>query len=140
MIATVSAVTEADAFLAANPDIEAVQLVLTDANGVGRGKNIAREELGALFTQGRNVAGSILGLDVTGEDVEDTGLVWAVGDADQCCRPVPGSLGTRTVAEQAHGPRSSARCMNSMVVPRGPTRATCSPGSCSAVSRPASRR
>jgi glutamine synthetase len=93
MIATVSAVTEADAFLAANPDIEAVQLVLTDANGVGRGKNIAREELGALFTQGRNVAGSILGLDVTGEDVEDTGLVWAVGDADQCCRPVPGSLG-----------------------------------------------
>ena len=37
--------TEAEVFLAANPDIEAVQLVLTDANGVGRGKNVAREEL-----------------------------------------------------------------------------------------------
>ena len=83
---------EAAAFLAANPDVEAVQLVLTDANGVGRGKNIAREELAALYAQGRNVAGSILGLDITGEDVEDTGLVWAVGDADQCCRPVAGTL------------------------------------------------
>jgi glutamine synthetase len=83
---------EARAFLEANPDVEAVQLVLTDANGVGRGKNIAREELESLYSSGRNVAGSILGLDITGEDVEETGLVWEVGDADQTCRPVPGSL------------------------------------------------
>ncbi|HET9693973.1 MAG TPA: hypothetical protein VFP48_06290, partial [Steroidobacteraceae bacterium] len=83
---------EAAAFLAAHRDVEAVQLVITDASGVGRGKNIAREELAALYAQGRNVAGSILGLDVTGEDVEGTGLVWDVGDADQCCRPVAGSL------------------------------------------------
>jgi len=79
-------------FLARNPDVEAVQLVITDLNGVGRGKNIAREELDALYGSGRNVAGSILGLDVTGEDVEATGLVWSVGDADQCCRPVAGTL------------------------------------------------
>jgi glutamine synthetase len=83
---------EPRAFLDRNPDIEAVQLVITDANGVGRGKNIAREEVEPLYRGGRNVAGSILGLDVTGEDVEETGLVWAVGDADQTCRPVPGSL------------------------------------------------
>jgi glutamine synthetase len=83
---------EAAAFLEANPDIEAVQLVITDACGVGRGKNVAREELTALYGSGRNVAGSILGLDVTGEDVDATGLVWDVGDADQCCRPVAGSL------------------------------------------------
>jgi glutamine synthetase len=88
----VGTAAEAQAFLDANPDIEAVQLVITDACGVGRGKNVAREELAALYHSGRNVAGSILGLDVTGEDVEDTGLVWAVGDADQCCRPVAGSL------------------------------------------------
>jgi glutamine synthetase len=87
---------EARAFLERNPDVEAVQLVITDANGVGRGKNIAREELDALYGSGRNVAGSILGLDVTGEDVEETGLVWSVGDADQCCRPVAGSLARAT--------------------------------------------
>jgi glutamine synthetase len=85
-------VDEARAFLDAHPDVEAVQLVLTDASGVGRGKNIAREELETLYASGRNVAGSILGLDVTGEDVEGTGLVFEVGDADQCCRPVAGSL------------------------------------------------
>ena len=84
--------TEAETFLAANPDIEAVQLVLTDANGVGRGKNVASEELATLFADGRNVAGSILGLDMTGADVDATGLVWSAGDADQCCRPVAGSL------------------------------------------------
>ncbi|NJD33188.1 MAG: glutamine synthetase [Gammaproteobacteria bacterium] len=83
---------EARAFLDRNPDIEAVQLVITDANGVGRGKNIAREEVESFYRSGRNVAGSILGLDITGEDVEETGLVWSVGDADQTCRPVPGSL------------------------------------------------
>jgi glutamine synthetase len=83
---------EANAFLAAHPDIEAIQLAITDACGVARGKNIAREELASLYAHGRNVAGSILGLDITGEDVEGTGLVWAVGDADQCCRPVPGTL------------------------------------------------
>jgi len=38
------------------------------------------------------VAGSILGLDITGEDVEATGLVWSSGDADLLCRPVAGTL------------------------------------------------
>jgi glutamine synthetase len=90
--AGIPAPEEARTFLERHPDIEAVQLVITDLNGVGRGKNIAREELDALYGNGRNVAGSILGLDVTGEDVEETGLVWSVGDADQCCRPVAGTL------------------------------------------------
>jgi glutamine synthetase len=83
-------------YLARHPDVEAVQLVITDANGVARGKNIAREELAALYGHGRNVAGSILGLDVTGEDVEESGLVWSVGDADQLCRPVAGTLAPAT--------------------------------------------
>ena len=64
---------EARAFLESNPDIETVQLVITDANGVGRGKNIAREEVEALYRSGRSVAGSILGLDITGAtDVSDS--------------------------------------------------------------------
>jgi glutamine synthetase len=84
--------SEAERFLAANPDIQAVQLVLTDPSGVARGKNIRRHELERLYRHGRPVAGSILGLDITGEDVEATGLVWEVGDADRICRPVPGTL------------------------------------------------
>jgi glutamine synthetase len=85
-------VAEALGFLAQHPQLEAVQILITDLGGVARGKSIAREELETLYRSGRNVAGSILGLDLRGEDVEETGLVWSVGDADQQCWPVPGTL------------------------------------------------
>lgn len=88
--------TEALAFLQAHPEVEAIELLITDPGGVARGKLIAREELEALYSGGRCVAGSILGLDVTGEDVEGTGLVWSVGDADRLCKPVPGTLARAT--------------------------------------------
>ena len=83
---------ELDAFLAANPDIEAVQIMITDPSGVLRGKSVRREELGRIYDSGRQVAGSILGLDITGEDVDATGLVWDTGDADMCARPIAGTL------------------------------------------------
>ncbi|HXC60695.1 MAG TPA: glutamine synthetase family protein [Steroidobacteraceae bacterium] len=84
--------TELQEFLARHPAVDAVQLLLTDPSGVTRGKTLRRHELEALYAHGRNVAGSILGLDVTGADVEATGLVWEAGDADKVCRPVPGTL------------------------------------------------
>ncbi len=84
--------SEAKAFLDAHPDIEAVDLVLTDANGIGRGKIVRRHELIAVYENGRNLPSSILGLDVCGEDVHETGLVWERGDGDQKAWPVPGTL------------------------------------------------
>jgi glutamine synthetase len=84
--------TELDAFLAAHPAIQAVQIMITDPSGVLRGKSVRREELPKLFDSGRPVAGSILGLDITGADVDATGLVWDTGDADMTARPVAGSL------------------------------------------------
>ncbi len=80
----VAARAELDAFLAAHPGIGAVQIMITDPSGVLRGKAVRREELERIFDSGRQVAGSILGLDITGEDVDDTGLVWDTGDADMC--------------------------------------------------------
>jgi glutamine synthetase len=82
-------------FLAANPDVDTVQIMMTDPSGVLRGKAVRRIELERIFDSGRQVAGSILGLDITGEDVDGTGLVWDTGDADMCARPVSGTL-TRT--------------------------------------------
>lgn len=92
MSATGARVEEAREFLARHPDIEAIDIVLVDANGIGRGKMIRRHELESLYTGGRHLPISILGLDVTGEDVEDTGLVWSVGDADRIAWPLPGTL------------------------------------------------
>ncbi|MBM4191458.1 MAG: glutamine synthetase [Gammaproteobacteria bacterium] len=79
-------------FLAQQPDIEAVQLYITDSSGVARGKTASVGELERLYLHGRPVAGSILGLDITGTDVDETGLVWDTGDADLICRPVAGTL------------------------------------------------
>ena len=83
---------ELQRFRAEHPDIDAVQVFITDASGVPRGKSVRASELEAIYRDGRRVTGSILGLDITGEDVDATGLVWEAGDADGICRPVPGTL------------------------------------------------
>lgn len=85
---------ELQRFLAQYPDCEAVQLFITDPCGVPRGKTASVNELERLYANGRPVAGSILGLDITGTDVDATGLVWDTGDADLLCRPVAGTLAT----------------------------------------------
>ena len=85
-------VQEAQAFLAANPDIEMVELFILDANGVPRGKLLHREELLAVYEAGRPLPSTILGLTLHGEDVEDSGLVWEVGDIDCRAYPLAGSL------------------------------------------------
>ena len=87
-----SSVAEAEAFLAAHPEIEAIDLVLHDANGIGRGKIIRRHELLGFYKSGRHLPISILGLDICGEDVHETGLIWDQGDGDLRAWPVPGSL------------------------------------------------
>jgi glutamine synthetase len=85
-------VSEAEAFLAAHPEIEAVDIVLHDSNGIGRGKIIRRHELLSLYKSGRHMPISILGLDICGEDVHETGLIWDQGDGDLRAWPVPGTL------------------------------------------------
>ncbi|MGO4833395.1 glutamine synthetase, partial [Rhizobiaceae sp. 2RAB30] len=87
-----STIDEASAFLDAHPEIEAFDIVLTDANGVGRGKIIRRHELEGLYKHGRHLPISILGLDITGEDVHETGLIWDSGDGDLRAWPIPGTL------------------------------------------------
>ena len=87
-----ASVEEARAFLAAHPEIEAIDIVLHDSNGIGRGKIIRRHELEALYASGRHMPISILGLDVCGEDVHETGLIWDQGDGDLRAWPIPGTL------------------------------------------------
>lgn len=83
---------EAEAFLAAHPQVVGIDVFLIDANGIARGKTIRRHELLGLYRDGRHLPGSILGLDLLGEDVEETGLVWSDGDADRRAWPIPGAL------------------------------------------------
>lgn len=83
---------EAARFLAANPDIEVVELLLPDSNGVFRGKWVPVGHLPGLFRGGLGLAKSVFALDAWGNDVVATGLYHETGDRDGICRPVPGSL------------------------------------------------
>ena len=47
--------SEALAFLAAYPEVEGIDVVLTDSQGIGRGKIIRRHELEPLFASGRGM-------------------------------------------------------------------------------------
>ena len=83
---------EARDFLAAHPEVRSIELMLIDANGVPRGKLLHRDELLAIYEEGRPLPSSILALTLQGEDVEATGLVWEVADIDCWTYPLPGSL------------------------------------------------
>ena len=79
-------------FLAAHPQVRFVEVFFTSMTGVPRGKRLRVHELQAVYDYGRFLPGSILVVDTTGTDCEDTGLVWEDGDADRRGRPVPGTL------------------------------------------------
>lgn len=79
-------------FLREHPDLQTVEILLPDMNGVPRGKRVARESLDDVIARGLSFPGSVFALDVTGATVDGTGLLWSVGDADHLCRLVEGSL------------------------------------------------
>ena len=83
---------EARRFLAAHPDVQFFEVIFTALSGVARGKRLRRHELMAVYEYGRFLPGSILVCDITGQDCEDTGLVWGDGDADRLAKPAPGTL------------------------------------------------
>ncbi|MCK1788041.1 glutamine synthetase family protein, partial [Pseudomonas sp. TNT11] len=83
---------EAHSFLEQNPDIEMFELFILDNNGVPRGKLLHRDELLAVYESGRPLPSTILGLTIHGDDVENSGLVWEVGDIDCRAYPISGSL------------------------------------------------
>jgi glutamine synthetase len=79
-------------FLKSHPDVESVEYLVTDTNGVLRGKWAPPQSLAKAATTGINMPLSVFGLDVWGREVRDTGLHIESGDRDGFCRLVPGSL------------------------------------------------
>ncbi len=90
----ISAEHEAEyrAFVAKHPDIEAVEFLMVDPNGVMRGKWAPGDALKKAFQEGVNFPMSLHGLDVWGREVVETGLHIETGDKDGYCRATRGSL------------------------------------------------
>jgi len=77
-------------FLNAYPDITMVEALITDCNGIARGKWLPVQKLDTIEKQGLKLPKSALGLDVWGRDVP--ALAHANGDIDGYCHLVEGSL------------------------------------------------
>jgi glutamine synthetase len=84
--------SEAEAFFAAHPHIDSIEMIYTDFGGVPRGKRLRQHEVLAVYESGRMFPGSITVVDITGQDTVETGLVWEDGDADRSMKPIPGTL------------------------------------------------
>lgn len=83
---------EASVFLETHPDVQFVDLLIADMNGVVRGKRIERSSLAKVYEKGINLPASLFALDINGSTVESTGLGLDIGDADRVCLPIPGTL------------------------------------------------
>ena len=98
-----SYILEAQNFLKNNPDIKSFDIVMHDCNGIGRGKIIRRNELIKIYKSGRQFPLSLMGMDITGEDVPETGLIFNQGDGDIKAWPIPSSLKTIYKSKPARG-------------------------------------
>jgi glutamine synthetase len=79
-------------FIAKNPDLEAVEFLIVDPNGVVRGKWGPADSLKKAFQEGVAFPMSLHGLDVWGREVLETGLHIEDGDRDGFNRATRGSL------------------------------------------------
>lgn len=84
---------EAERFLEQYPEVAAIDVVLVDAHGIGRGKIIRRHELIGLFRDGRGMPDTLFAQDVAGDDVAAALPLFAAGGGDCKCFPVAGTLG-----------------------------------------------
>lgn len=81
-----------DQFLASNPDIERVELLFPDMNGIFRGKWIPPESASKLTEGTVRLPVSTYALDIWGRDVEAAGLAKVTGDPDGIGIPIVETL------------------------------------------------
>ena len=83
---------EAQDFLAQYPHIQAIDLLVSDINGIARGKRIEKCNLTKVFQDGVNLPASVFSMNILGETIEECGLGLRVGEPDLFCKPVANSL------------------------------------------------
>tara|TARA_B100000470_G_scaffold146773_1_gene114069 strand:+ start:2936 stop:4294 length:1359 start_codon:yes stop_codon:yes gene_type:complete len=98
----------AEKFLDENPDLEKVEFIYVDFNGIPRGKNASPKTLIKASKGGLKMPISSYVLDVWGDNPKGTGLVMS-GDGDAICRVVENSL-----AITPWSSRKNAQCLVSM--------------------------
>ncbi|RDE25256.1 glutamine synthetase [Motiliproteus coralliicola] len=103
---------QAQQFLSDNPDLELIEVLLTDLNGTQRGKWIEPHKLDKLFQWDFKMPLSAVMPDIWGRDIEP--LCDRTGDADGLIKPV-----VSTLKREPWLARPTAQMMMSMVQQRG---------------------
>ena len=85
-------VDELECFLSDNSDIELLELLMPDINGILRCKRIQKAEFGSLFRGDFQVPRSVSFLGIMGEMYDGVSQIEFGGDPDQIIRPVAGTL------------------------------------------------
>ena len=74
-------------WLMAHPEVRTIRVAASDLNGQPRGKRIPTRFAGKVESEGTRFPISALNLDIWGEDIEDSPLVFEAGDPDGVLRP-----------------------------------------------------
>ncbi|RAU17978.1 glutamine synthetase [Nitrincola tibetensis] len=82
----------AKAFVQAHPELQFVDLLIADMNGIVRGKRVDPSAIEKVFEKGVALPASIFALNIQGTTVEETGLGLEIGEADRICLPIPDTL------------------------------------------------
>ncbi|HHX89950.1 MAG TPA: glutamine synthetase [Paracoccus sp.] len=75
-----------------HPDVRTIRVAAADLNGQARGKRIPVRFADKLVKEGTRFPYSALNLDIWGEDIEDSPLVFDSGDADGVLKPTERSF------------------------------------------------
>lgn len=76
-----------DDWLAAHPEVRTVRAAVADLNGQARGKRVPARFADKLITAGTRMPLSVLNVDIWGDDIEDSPLVFESGDRDGVLMP-----------------------------------------------------
>jgi len=85
-------VQEAEEFLSNYPEIESIDLLISDLNGIARGKRVEHCAIKKIYQDGVNLPASIFSMNILGETVEPCGLGIDIGEPDMVCKPVANTL------------------------------------------------
>lgn len=70
-----------------HPDVRTIRVAAADLNGQARGKRIPVRFADKIVEEGTRFPFSVMNLDIWGEDIEDSPLVFDSGDADGVLKP-----------------------------------------------------
>jgi len=74
-------------WLREHPEVKTIRIAAADLNGVARGKRVPARFADKVLTEGTKFPFSVLNMDIWGEDIEDSPLVFQAGDPDGLLLP-----------------------------------------------------